>query len=116
MMGSVQGEVGWLRFAPGGSLAAANLAAARLFGHASPDELVAVGAEQELLSGVSPQGFAGETEPRLIRSELRRTDGSARAVYAVVVPHRGAGGDLVEIEVLLLEDLALGPELAARQA
>ena len=65
-MNCAPGEVGWLRFGKDGSLAAANLAAARLFGYASPDELVAAAARRPLIPDLGLERFAEGGEPSLI--------------------------------------------------
>lgn len=105
-MNGAPDDVGWLRFARDGSLLAANVAAARLFGLRHPGELMALAARRPLIPAMRPERFAGCTEPMCIEMECCHEDGGTWISRLAIVPRRGESGELVEVDALLLEDAA----------
>ncbi len=59
---------------------------------------------------LSPERLADGQEPTVIEAECLRADGSAWTASVAVLPRRAAGGELGEIEALLLEDVALSAQ------
>lgn len=98
-------HVAALRFSPTGSLVAANQAAARRFGFTSPDRLVASFAARPLLHvrHGGPRWFVTD-EPAVLKAECTRQDGGLWICRAATVPVRASSGEVLHVEVLLLDD------------